>query len=72
MPYCRYCEDYLPSSIKRHHCKKKGLLNVDEDSSFIVSTLISAATDSALLGGALGGDLLGGIVGDLLDGDLLD
>jgi hypothetical protein len=44
---------------------------VDEDDSFIVSTIIGVATDSALLGGLLGGSLLGGILGDSLDGDLL-
>jgi hypothetical protein len=52
--------------------KKKGLLNVHEDDSFLVSTLVGLATDSALLGGLLGGDIVGGVVGDLLDGDLFD
>jgi len=45
---------------------------VDEDNSFLVSTLIGMTTDSALLGGLLGGDITGGILGDILDGDLFD
>lgn len=67
--YCKHCEVYLPSAIKTHRCKKVGLLNVDEDDSFLVSTLIGAATDSALLGGLLGGDFIGGIIGDLIKDD---
>lgn len=67
--YCKHCEQYLPASIKTHHCKKAGLLKVDEDDSFLVSTLIGAATDSALLGGLLGGDFVGGLIGDLLNDD---
>lgn len=51
---------------------KKGLLNVDEDDSFLVSTIIGAVTDSTLLGGLLGGDYSGGLLGDLFDGDLFD
>jgi hypothetical protein len=39
---------------------------------FILSAVIGAATDSALLGGLLGGDMTGGILGDMLDGDLFD
>ena len=50
----------------------RGLLNADEDDSFLVSALIGYATDSAILGGLLGGDMTGGIVGDLMDGDLFD
>jgi len=72
MAYCKHCEDYVSSSASTHNCRKRGLLNIDEDSSFLVSALISSATDSALLGGLLGGDMLGGIVGDLFDGDLFD
>lgn len=70
--YCKHCGEYVSTSRSYHHCPKKGLLNVDEDDSFLVSTLIGAVTDSALLGGLLGGDVVGGIVGDLLDGDLFD
>lgn len=72
MPYCKHCEEYVSSSARQHDCKKVGLLDIDEDSSFLVSAIIGAATDSALLGGLLGGDMLGGIVGDLMDGDLFD
>lgn len=68
--YCKYCEQKVYGDS--HNCSKKGLLNVDEDDSFLVSTIIGMTTDSALLGGLLGGDMLGGIVGDLLDGDLFD
>lgn len=72
MPYCKHCEGYVSSSARSHSCRKKGLLNVDEDDSFIASTIIGAATDSSLLGGILGGDIIGGILGDALDGDLFD
>jgi len=70
--YCKHCRTELPSATITHNCPKKGLLNIDDDDSFLVSALIGYATDSAILGGALGGDLLGGVVGDLLDGDLFD
>ena len=70
--YCKYCEEYVSSISRTHRCKKRGLLSVDEDDSFLVSTLIGLATDSALLGGILGGDIVGGILGDSLDGDLFD
>jgi hypothetical protein len=72
MPYCKHCKNYISSIATTHYCGKAGLLNVDEDDSFIVSTIIGAATDSALLGGLLGGDTIGGILGDLFDGDLFD
>lgn len=72
MPYCKHCEEYVSSDARQHNCRKAGLLDIDEDSSFLVSAIIGAATDSALLGGLLGGDMLGGIVGDLMDGDLFD
>ena len=39
---------------------------------FIVSGIIGAVTDSALLGGLLGGSFFGGILGDSADGDLFD
>jgi len=68
--YCKHCGKEVVGSS--HYCEKKGLLNVDEDDSFLVSTLVGLATDSALLGGLLGGNILGGVVGDLLDGDLFD
>lgn len=70
--YCKHCHEYIPEGSRYHSCPKRGLLNISEDNSFIVSTLIGLATDSALLGGLLGGDILGGIVGDLFDGDLFD
>lgn len=70
--YCKHCREYVSSEESYHNCKKKGLLNVDEDNSFLVSTLIGFGTDSAILGGLLGGDIVGGIIGDLLDGDLSD
>jgi hypothetical protein len=72
MAYCKHCREYVSTSSTYHNCGKKGLLNVDEDDSFLVSTLIGMATDSALLGGILGGDITGGILGDMLDGDLFD
>ena len=72
MPYCKHCKEYVSSSATTHKCSKVGLLNVNEDDSFIVSTIMGAVTDSAIVGGLLGGDLLGGIVGDALDGNLFD
>lgn len=72
MSYCKHCQERVSSSSTYHDCRKKGLLNIDEDDSFLVSAIIGAATDSALLGGILGGDLLGGVLGDVLDGDLFD
>lgn len=72
MPYCKYCKDYVSSASSTHNCSKKGLLQVDEDDSFLVSAIIGATTDSAILGGILGGDVIGGVVGDILDGDLFD
>ena len=72
MPYCKHCEEYVSSSSSTHNCRKKGLLDIDEDNSFLVSAIIGSVTDSALLGGILGGDMLGGVVGDLFDGDLFD
>lgn len=69
--YCKHCGTKVYGN--EHNCSKKGLLNVDEDNSFLVSTIIGAATDSALIGGVLGGDIVGGILGDVLfDGDLFD
>ncbi len=69
--YCKHCGEKVYGSS--HNCSKKGLLNVSEDNSFLVSTIIGAATDSALLGGLLGGDMLGGVIGDIMNGgDLFD
>ena len=68
--YCKYCKQQVHGET--HDCPKKGLLNIHEDDSFLVSTLIGYATDSALLGGILGGNILGGVIGDILDGDLFD
>lgn len=72
MPYCKHCEEYVSSNADSHNCRKRGLLNVDEDDSFLVSALIGYATDSAIVGGLLGGDVGGAILGDILDGDLFD
>lgn len=73
MSYCKHCGNRVYTHDSYHDCPKKGLLNIHEDNSFLVSTLIGAATDSALLGGLLGGDIVGGILGDVLfDGDLFD
>lgn len=72
MPYCKHCEERVSSSASTHNCRKKGLLNIDQDDSFLVSAIIGAVTDSAIIGGVLGGDIVGGIVGDILDGDLFD
>lgn len=72
MPYCQHCREYVSADATTHNCRKAGLLNVDEDDSFLVSTLIGMATDSAMMGELLGGSFTGGILGDLLDGDLFD
>lgn len=52
--------------------KKKHKCDCNDGGKFITSTIIGAATGSALLGGLLGGDIVGGVVGDILDGDLFD
>lgn len=72
MAYCKHCNDYVSSSSSTHYCRKKGLLDINEDDSFLVSVIIGSATDSGIIGGILGGDMLGGIIGDALDGDLFD
>lgn len=72
MAYCKHCEEEVSSSASSHRCRKVGLLNIDEDDSFLVSAIIGNVTDSGIIGGLLGGDLLGGILGDALsdnDGD---
>lgn len=69
--YCKHCGKNLGSS-RTHNCSNKGLLDADDDSSFLVSALIGFGTDSAIAGGLIGGDFFGGVVGDLLDGDLFD
>ncbi len=66
--YCKHCSESISRNDITHNCTKKGLLNIDEDDSFLVSAIIGSVTDSALLGG----DMLGGILGDVLDGDLFD
>lgn len=72
MAYCKHCRQAVDRDEDYHDCPKKGLLNIDEDDSFLVSTLIGYATDSGIIGGLLGGDFLGGMLGDALDGDLFD
>ena len=52
--------------------KIKRELDEDAFDKFLVSGVIGAVTDSAILGGLIGGDLIGGILGDALDGDLDD
>ena len=69
MSYCKHCGDKLSSSARTHSCRKVGLLDIDEDDSFIVSAIIGNVTGSGIVGGILGGDLLGGILGDVLDDD---
>ena len=70
--YCKFCGERVSRSDSFHDCSKRGMLHVDQDDSFLVSAVIGAATDSALLGGLLGGDIIGGVIGDVLDGDLFD
>lgn len=72
MPYCKHCEEYVSSSASTHRCSKRGLLNIDEDDSFLVSAIIGAVTDSGIIGGVLGGNFIGGALGDLWDGNLFD
>lgn len=70
--YCKHCGQQVTRDSSYHDCEKKGLLHIDQDSSFLVSGVIGAVTDSAVLGGLLGGDIVGGVLGDILDGDLMD
>lgn len=72
MKYCKHCGKKVYAGDSVHDCSKKGLLNVDEDDSFLVSALIGGITGSAIAGGLLGGDIIGGVLGDMFDGDLLD
>lgn len=50
---CKFCNQEVNGST--HNCPKKGLLSVDNGDSFLVSAVIGAATDSAIIGGLLGG-----------------
>ena len=67
---CKHCGEQF--TAPKHNCPKRGLLNVDEDNSFLVSAVIGAMTDSTLLGGVLGGSIVGGLLGDALDGEIMD
>lgn len=67
--YCKHCRELVSENATSHNCTKVGLLNIDEDDSFLVSTLIGLATDSTLMGGLLGGSFTGGLLGNLLSGD---
>ena len=70
--YCKHCNEEIPEGTTTHECPKAGLLNVEQDSSFLTSMAIGMLTDNAALGAIMGGDITGGIVGDLLnDGNLL-
>lgn len=71
MAYCKYCSGIVYDWQRSHDCPKKGIIQINDNSDFLVSAIVGMATDSALLGGILGGDISGGIVGDLL-GDLFD
>ena len=51
---------------------KRAIDNDDDFDKFLISGVIGAVTDSALLGGLLGGSLLGGLLGNGLDGDIFD
>ena len=70
--YCKYCGERIHKSSTFHNCRKKGLLNIDKDDSFLVSAVIGAATDSTIAGALLGGDIGGALLGDALDGDIFD
>ena len=68
---CKYCKKQVSGSA--HYCQSQGRhLTRESDGDFLMSAIIGAATDSALLGGLLGGDMIGGAIGDLLNGDLMD
>ncbi len=69
---CKTCKaEVLPGTT--HTCSQDNNRTFSyDDDCFLMSMIIGAATDSALLGGLLGGDIVGGIVGDMLDGDLFD
>lgn len=66
---CRHCGRY-----DRHWCSvvNRAVSPVENVDDFIISAVVAAATDSAIIGGLVGGDFVGGVVGDLLDGDLFD
>jgi hypothetical protein len=73
---CKHCGQTAETG-RSHNCPQKGKISVPyqvspDDGDFLISMVIGAATDSALIGGGLGGSFTGGIIGDLLDGDLFD
>lgn len=65
--YCKHCGEKVYGDT--HNCRKKGLLKVDSDDSFLVSAAIGLATGSTIVGGLLGGDFLGAALGDAFEGD---
>lgn len=46
--YCKYCSEQVYGDT--HSCPKKGLLNVDEDDSFLVSAIIGGANRFCFIG----------------------
>jgi len=76
---CPHCSEEIKQGESTHYCSTRNetfTVNAEstssDDSDFLVSAVIGAATNSALLGGVLGGDMVGGIVGDMFDGNLFD
>lgn len=70
---CNYCtpkygECDSCTSTKRNMIESRRS-DSEDDSSFLTSAAVAAATDSTLLGWAAGGDLLGAALGDSLFGD---
>jgi hypothetical protein len=68
---CKHCRRDV--SIPHHCSVARKTIRESDEGDFVLSAIIGAATDSAILGALFGGDLIGGVVGDLLgDGDLFD
>lgn len=72
---CKVCdhEDYINcercTSKQRERIMEAKRVSGDDDSSFLLSAVVGAATDSTILGYAVGGDLLGGLIGDSFFGN---
>jgi hypothetical protein len=67
MPTCKHCRHQF---VGLHQCAvaNRTIQDTDRDD-LILSAVIGAVTDNALLGGLLGGSIVGGILGDAIGGD---
>lgn len=70
MKKCKYCHTEVNSN---HFCDiKKDYVYYDDDSNFLLSAIVGAITDSAIIGTLVGGDPLGAVLGLELEGFGID